>query len=287
TKANAGGPLVYYPIAPLMHGATQWSVMGGSFLGNKIVLSARFDPASVWRLVETERVNLLMITGDALAPPLVEELGRPGADYDLSSLFAVSSTAVLFSQSLKDELLERLPHLVVTDAVGSSETGGTGLTMVTKGVTMKGGPTVTPVRDAVVLDDELRPVAPGSGVVGRVARGGNIPLGYYKDEAKTAETFLEASDGKRYAMPGDFGTVEADGTITLLGRGSVSINSGGEKIFPEEVEAAVVAHPEVYDAIVVGVPDDRWGERVAAVVQPRPGTSPTLESVQDHCRTRL
>src|SRR5262249_46272465 len=145
-RANPGGPLVYYPIAPLMHGATQWSVMGGSFLGNKIVLSARFDPAAVWRLVETERINPLMITGDAMARPLIEEMARPGAEYDLSSLFAVSSTAVLFSQSLKDELLERLPHLVVTDAIGSSETGGTGLTMVAKGITMKGGPTVTPVR---------------------------------------------------------------------------------------------------------------------------------------------
>ena len=286
-KGLAGGPLVSYPIAPLMHGATQWSVMGGSFTGNKIVLSARFDPAAVWSLVAAEGVNLLMITGDAMARPLIEELSRPGADYDLSSLFAVSSTAALFSQSLKDELLERLPQIVVTDAIGSSETGGTGLTMVAKGVTMKGGPTVTPVADAVVLDEALKPVTPGSGVVGRVARGGNIPLGYYKDDAKTAETFVVAADGRRYAMPGDFGTVEADGTITLLGRGSVSINSGGEKIFPEEVEAAVVAHPEVYDAIVVGVPDPRWGERVTAVVQARPGTAPSLESVQTHCRTRL
>jgi acyl-CoA synthetase (AMP-forming)/AMP-acid ligase II len=286
-KGEAGGPLVFYPIAPLMHGATQWSVMGGSFVGNKIVLSARFEPGAVWSLIEAERVNLLMITGDAMARPLIEELARPDAVYDISSLFAVSSTAALFSQSLKDELIERLPHLVVTDAIGSSETGGTGLTMVAKGVTMKGGPTVTPVPDAVVLDDDLRPVAPGSGVIGRVARGGNIPLGYYKDDAKTAETFVVAADGKRYAVPGDFGTLEADGTITLLGRGSVSINSGGEKIFPEEVEAAVVAHPEVYDAIVVGVPDQRWGERVTAVVQARPGTAPTLESVQDHCRTRL
>jgi acyl-CoA synthetase (AMP-forming)/AMP-acid ligase II len=286
-KGLAGGPLVSYPIAPLMHGATQWSVMGGSFTGNKIVLSARFDPAAVWSLVGAEGVNLLMITGDAMARPLIEELRRPGVSYDLSTLFAVSSTAARFSQVLKDELLERLPHLVVTDAIGSSETGGTGLTLVAKGVTMRGGPTVTPIADAVVLDESLKPLPPGSGVVGRVARGGNIPLGYYKDDAKTAETFVVAANGKRYALAGDFGLVEADGSITLLGRGSVSINSGGEKIFPEEVEAAVVAHPEVYDAIVVGMPDPRWGERVTAVVQPRPGTAPTLESIQDHCRTRI
>ena len=139
---------------------------------------------------------------------------------------------------------------------------------------MKGGPTVTAVMDSAVLDEDLRPVEPGSGVVGKIARGGNIPLEYYKDPEKTAQTFVIAADGKRYSIPGDFATVEADGRITLLGRGSVSINSGGEKIFPEEVEAAVKSHPAVYDAVVVGVPDERWGQRVAAVVQPREGETP-------------
>jgi acyl-CoA synthetase (AMP-forming)/AMP-acid ligase II len=138
-----------------------------------------------------------------------------------------------------------------------------------------------------VLDEDLVPVVAGSGVVGKVARKGNIPIGYYKDEEKTAATFLTAADGTRYSIPGDFATVEPDGTITLLGRGSVSINSGGEKIYPEEVEAAVKSHPDVYDAVVVGVPDERWGQRVAAVVQPREGAKPTIEDVQAHCRTKI
>ena len=135
-----------------------------------------------------------------------------------------------------------------------------------------------------MLDENLREVEPGSGVVGKIARKGNIPIEYYKDPEKTAQTFVTAPDGTRYVVPGDFATIEADGTITLLGRGSVSINSGGEKIFPEEVEAAVKSHPAVYDAVVVGVPDERWGQRVAAVVQPRDGTTPTLDDLQEHCR---
>jgi 3-oxocholest-4-en-26-oate---CoA ligase len=152
---------------------------------------------------------------------------------------------------------------------------------------MKGGPTVSPIVDNVVLDDDLEVVAPGSGIIGKVARKGNIPLEYYKDPVKTAETFVTDARGVRYAIPGDFATVEADGTITLLGRGSVSINSGGEKIYPEEVEGAVKGHPEVYDCVVVGVPDETWGQRVAVVVQARDGARPTLESIQDHCRTKI
>jgi acyl-CoA synthetase (AMP-forming)/AMP-acid ligase II len=159
--------------------------------------------------------------------------------------------------------------------------------VVEKGKTaMHGGPTVTPVSGTAVLGDDLRPVEPGSGVIGRVARSGHIPLEYLGDPAKTAETFVEV-DGTRYVIPGDLARVEADGSVTLLGRGSQSINSGGEKVFPEEVEAVVKSHPAVYDALVVGVPDDRWGQRVAAVVQPRPGMEPTLASVQAHCRTKI
>jgi acyl-CoA synthetase (AMP-forming)/AMP-acid ligase II len=176
----------------------------------------------------------------------------------------------------------------MTDAIGSSETGANGIVKVEAGHTaMKGGPTVTAIAGSVVLGDDLLPLEPGSGTVGRVARTGHIPLGYYNDEAKTAETFVVAPDGTRYAMPGDFATLESDGTITLLGRGSVSINSGGEKIYPEEVEAAVKSHPDVYDATVVGVPDERWGQRVVAVVQPREGTKPTLEDIKEHCRTKI
>jgi acyl-CoA synthetase (AMP-forming)/AMP-acid ligase II len=150
---------------------------------------------------------------------------------------------------------------------------------------MKGGPTVTPIMDTVVLDDDLQVVPAGSDVIGKLARKGNIPLEYYKDPVKSAETFVTAPDGTRYSIPGDFATVGPDGAITILGRGSVSINSGGEKIYPEEVEGAVKSHPDVYDCTVVGVPDERWGQRVVAVVQARDGAEPTLESIQEHCRT--
>jgi 3-oxocholest-4-en-26-oate---CoA ligase len=283
-----GYSLTFLPIAPLMHGATQWATMGQSFVGNKVVLMAQFDPHEVWRLVEAEGANSIMVTGDAMARPLIEALDEePSLSRDLSSLISLSSTAAVFSPSLKDQYLDRFPNLVLTDAIGSSEGGANGVIVVEKGKTaMKGGPTVRPVPGTVVLDDELRPVVPGSGVVGRVARSGDIPIGYYNDPAKTAATFVEV-DGVRYVIPGDMALVEEDGSITLLGRGAQSINSGGEKIFPEEVEAAVKSHPAVWDAVVVGVPDERWGQRVAAVIQPRAGMTPDLASVQDHCRARI
>jgi acyl-CoA synthetase (AMP-forming)/AMP-acid ligase II len=286
-ERGRSGQLTLFPIAPLMHGATQWSVMGQSFCGNKTVLTAHFDPHEVWRLVEQERVNSVMVTGDAMAKPLIEALDEPGAAYDTSSLLAVVSSAALFSSPVKDQFFARLPDLVITDAIGSSESGNNGLTVVGKGQTaMKSGPTVHALGDTVVFDEHLRPVVPGSGVIGKIARSGDIPLGYYKDPVKTAEVFITV-DGTRYVMPGDYATVEADGSITLLGRGSVVINSGGEKIFPEEVESAVRSHPDVMDAIVVGAPDERWGQTVAAIVQPRPGRSPSLGSIQAHCRRTI
>ena len=259
--------------------------MGSSFQGNRVVLVSRFDPDQVWRLVEREKVNLLFITGDAMARPLIEAVD--GAAYDTSSLFALASTAAVFSPSVKDQFLDRFPNLVVSDAVGASETGANGHIQVSRGHTaMKGGPTVNAVTGTVVLDDDLNEVAPGTGVIGKMARKGHIPIGYYNDPVKTAETFVSAN-GTRYSVPGDFALVEADGTITLLGRGSVSINSGGEKIYPEEVEAAVKSHPAVWDATVVGVPDDRWGQRVVAVVSLRPGASLELAGLQDHCRQTI
>lgn len=287
-KGLTGGQLTFLPIAPLMHGATQWAVMGQSFVGNRIVLVPRFDPHQVWRLVEQERVNMLMITGDAMGRPLIEALDEPGADYDLSSLIGMTSTAAVFSPSVKDDFFARFPDLVMSDAVGSSESGNNGITFVRKGATaMRSGPTVSRLGGTVVLDDQLQPVEPGSGTVGRIARSGDIPLCYYNDPVKTAEVFITV-DGVRHVMPGDYATVEADGSITLLGRGSICINSGGEKIYPEEVEAVVRAHPDVLDAIVVGAPDERWGQRVAAIVQARPGRPvPGVDALQDHCRHRL
>jgi len=286
-KGQAGFPLTHFPIAPLMHGATQWSVLGRSFVGDRIVLTAKFDPEGVWQTIQDEKVNSVMVTGDAMAKPLVEWLEEHQADFDLSSLFAVVSSAALFSAPVKDRFFDFLPNIMITDAIGSSESGNNGMTIVAKGQTaMTSGPTVSRLGDTVVFDEDLKFVEPGSGMIGKIARSGDIPVGYYNDPVKTAETFFEV-DGVRYVMPGDFATIEADGTITLLGRGSVVINSGGEKIFPEEVESAVRSHPDVFDAIVAGAPDERWGQTVAAIVAPRPGRSVDLLSVQEHCREHV
>jgi acyl-CoA synthetase (AMP-forming)/AMP-acid ligase II len=261
--------------------------MGQSFVGNRTILVPKFEPHEVWALIESEKANSLMITGDAMGKPLIEALDDPGASYDLSSLLAVTSSAALFSAPVKDEFFRHLPNIVIVDAIGSSESGNNGMATMTKGGTaMKSGPTVSVLGDTVVFDEDLRPVVPGSGTIGKIARGGNIPVGYYNDPVKTAEVFIHV-DGVRYVMPGDFATIEEDGSITLLGRGSVSINSGGEKIFPEEVESAVRSHPGVLDAIVVGAPDERWGQRVAAIIQPRGDHVPTLDEVQAHCRDHI
>ena len=272
-----------------MHGATQWGLISQAMTGNRVVLVANFDAAECWELIQREGINSMMITGDAMARPLIETLQADRDRYDVSSLLSLSSSAAVFSPSVKDQFFEVFPDLILTDAIGASESGNNGMVVVGKGNTaMKGGPTVTAMPDSVVIDEDFNVVQPGSGVVGKVARFGNIPLGYYNDEVKTAETFITGPDGTRYAVPGDFATVEEDGSITLLGRGSVSINSGGEKIYPEEVEAAVKSHPAIYDATVIGVKDERWGQRVAAVVQLRDGAElASVKDLQEHCRKEI
>lgn len=277
-------------LAPLMHGAGQWGSMRFFFEGNTAVFQEKFDPREAWELIEREKLTNIMMTGDAMGRPLIEALREidEEREIDLSSLFVIASSAVVFSQSVKDEFLERLPDVMLFDSIGSTETGQNGMIAVSKDAKMTaGGPTVDASPEAVVLDENLERVEPGSGVVGRLARGGHIPLRYHNDPDKTAATFVTGADGNRYAVAGDNVLLEADGSITLLGRDSVCINSGGEKIFTEEVEAIVKAHPDVYDAIIVGVPDDRWGQRVAAVAQPRPGATLTLEDIDAHCRRSL
>jgi acyl-CoA synthetase (AMP-forming)/AMP-acid ligase II len=289
TKAKAvEAPMRSLNLPPLMHGAAQWGFLRFAFEGNLVVMLRHFDPHEVWRTVERERINNVSITGDAMARPMIEaleELGGPEA-LDLSSLFVLASTAAIFSPTVKDRYLDAFPNLLIVDAIGSSETGANGMRLVAKGDTQNkgGGPTVQAARDAVVLDEQLNEIEPGSGTAGRLARRGNVPIAYYKDPEKSAATFVTGPSGARYALAGDMAILEADGAITLLGRGSQCINSGGEKIFPEEVEAALKAHPGVFDAIVVGVPDERWGQRVAAVVQPRPGATPDLSELDAHCR---
>ncbi|NUS57566.1 MAG: acyl-CoA synthetase [Streptomycetaceae bacterium] len=291
-EKGRGGVGTFFPIAPLMHGATQWGLLSNLAKGQRVVLIDKFDAHDVWTTVEREKANVIMITGDAMARPLIEAVDEPRPDgreggYDLSSMFAVSSSAALFSPSLKEAFMERL-GVIVSDAIGASESGANGVGVAVKGqaANQGGGITVKAVPDSVVLDDDLNPLP--AGVVGRLGRKGNIPLGYLGDPVKTAEVFRTAPDGTRYVVPGDFARLEEDGRITLLGRGSATINSGGEKIFTEEVEGAVKDHPDVYDAIVVGVPHERWGQTVAVVVQLRAGSAePTLEGIQEHCRTKI
>ena len=185
---------------------------------------------------------------------------------------------------VKDAFAAALPDVVITEAIGSTETGFAGIGLVTAGAQQRGGPTVTPGPEVIVLDDHGGPAGPGQ--VGRLARGGHVPLGYYKDPAKTAEMFAEV-DGKRYAVPGDLARIEADGSVTLLGRGNTCVNSGGEKVFPEEVESALKSHPDVFDALVIGVADERLGQRVAALVQPREGRVPDLATIEAHVRGQI
>jgi 3-oxocholest-4-en-26-oate---CoA ligase len=283
--AAANPPMIRYPIPPMIHGATQSATWMSIFSGQTTVLAPEFNADEVWRTIHKHKVNLLFFTGDAMARPLLDALNKDN-DYDLSSLFLLASTAALFSPSIKEKLLELLPNRVITDSIGSSETGFGGTSIVAKDAPHSGGPRVTIDHRTVVLDEDGNEVQPGSGVRGLIAKKGNIPVGYYKDEKKTAETF-KTINGVRYAIPGDYATVEADGTVTMLGRGSVSINSGGEKIYPEEVEAALKGHPDVFDALVVGVPDARYGQCVAAVVQPRPGSRPTLAELDSFVRAEI
>jgi acyl-CoA synthetase (AMP-forming)/AMP-acid ligase II len=288
-QAVESGPMVRYPIPPMIHGATQSATWMALFSGQTTVLTPEFDAEAVWRTIHEHKVNLLFFTGDAMARPLLDALlaaQDAGDQYDLSSLFLLASTAALFSTSLKEKFLELLPNRIITDSIGSSETGFGGTSIVAKGESHTGGPRVTIDKNTVVLDEDGNPVTPGSGVRGIIAKRGHIPVGYFKDEKKTAETF-KTINGVRYAIPGDYATVEADGSVTMLGRGSVSINSGGEKIYPEEVEAALKGHPDVFDALVVGVPDPRFGQHVAAVVQPREGTRPALADLDAFVRTQI
>jgi len=282
-QAVAAPPMTRFPIPPMIHGATQSATWMALFAGQTVVLAPEFDAEQVWSTIEKHKVNLLFFTGDAMGRPLLDALEGTVEDRDLSSLFLLASTAALFSPSLKERFLELLPNRVITDSIGSSETGFGGTSIVAKGQTQAGGPRVSIDRKTVVLDDDGNEVKPGSGVRGFLAKRGNIPVGYYKDEKKTAETF-RTINGVRYAIPGDYAMVEEDGTVTMLGRGSVSINTGGEKVYPEEVEAALKGHADVFDALVVGVPDERYGQHVAAVVAPRKGTHPTLSELDAFVR---
>jgi fatty-acyl-CoA synthase len=277
------------PASPLLHGTACWLALASLLGGSTVVLSPdrSFDAARLLDLVDAEEVSFLVVVGDAFALPVVERLRAEPDRWDLSSLTVVVSGGATLSSSVRHALLELLPWIVVVDGYGTSETGGQITMAYAAGVVDPDGPPRFASRpDTAVLDERLRPVVPGSGRVGRLARRGPLPLGYFADPDATAATF-PVVDGVRWAVTGDQATVEADGTIVLLGRGSSTINSGGEKIHPEEVEAVLKSHPAVYDAVVVGVPDARWGERVAAVVSPRRGAAVSVGELVDHCRAHL
>ena len=271
SRKGADGGMVRLAAAPLIHGNAMVATLASLFAGDTVVLLPKFDPHSVWDAVQRHKVNVLIIIGDAMARPLVEALSE--RDYDTSSLWSFSSSASLFSKTVRESVAASLPNVMITDAIGSTETGFAGISFISAGTEHKGGPTVTAGPDVIVIDDDGNLCGPGQ--TGRLARGGHVPIGYWKDPAKTATMLIEIG-GKRYAVPGDWARVEDDGTITMLGRGNTCVNTGGEKVFPEEVENALKSHPDVFDALVIGVPDDRLGQRVAALIQLRTGAEPDL-----------
>jgi 3-oxocholest-4-en-26-oate---CoA ligase len=275
-------------LAPLMHGAAQWQSFNAFFSGWKLVFNDQvtFDAHHAWDLIAKERVMNVTITGDAMGRPLCDAL--PAAlerGLDLSCLFVIASSASVFSSSIKDTMITLLPNLFIIDAVGSSETGATGVNIHTKDGKLKdsgGGPKFNKPDFSAILNLETQQIIPQSDTetIGYLARKGHVPLAYYKDPEKSKKTFIDV-EGERFSVPGDMAKYESDGQITLLGRGSVSINSGGEKIFPEEVEMALKAHPNVFDCLVVGVKDETWGQKVVAVIQRRDSSELTLEDLKE------
>ncbi len=271
------------PAPPFMHGAASWNAFTTFHAGGTVVIqreTRHLDPRDVWRTIERERVTSMLIVGDAFARPLVDEL-QTGA-YDASSLKLLVSGGAPLNPTLKRALHELLPGLTLLDAVGSSETGRQGQSFSAAASEVTSG-RFQPVRDNCVLsDDRTRVLEVGSVETGWLAKRGRVPLGYLGDEEKTRRTFPEVG-GVRYALPGDRARVGADGAIELLGRDSVTINSGGEKIFAEEVEHALKHHPAVYDAVVVGRPSERWGQEVVALVRLRDGAAVGVQELLDEC----
>jgi fatty-acyl-CoA synthase len=282
-----GPSMRHLPACPLMHGTGLFTSLITLTAGGAIVTvpGANFDAHALWRAVGRDRVNTIAIVGDAFAKPMLRALDERRGDYALESLLAIISSGVMWSTEVKKRLLGHHPAMMLFDSFGSSEAVGFGASVTTaQGETRTGRFQLG--EHVKVFTEDGREVRPGSGEQGMVAHGGAIPVGYYKDPEKTARTF-RVIDGVRYVIPGDWCTVEADGTLSLLGRGSVCINTGGEKVYPEEVEEALKTHPSVDDAVVVGLPDEKWGQAVVGVVQLAPGASAAADDVRAHVRGRL
>lgn len=275
------------PACPLMHGTgalTALSVMNGG--GCVVTLESRsLDTIELLDTITTERVQHLAIVGDAFAKPLLATLDAHPGRWDISSLVLIVSSGVMWSEEVKAGLLRHHPGMLLADAFASSEALGMG-TSVSSAAGTATTAKFTLGDEARVIRPDGTPVEPGSGEIGLVAVKGRTPIGYYKDPDKSAATF-PVLDGERWSVPGDHAMVEADGSLVLLGRGSVCINTGGEKVFPEEVEVAVKSHPSVTDALAVGVPDERFGEAVCAVVEPSPGSSVAPDELIAHVKSRL
>jgi 3-oxocholest-4-en-26-oate---CoA ligase len=287
-RITASGPGIgTLTMAPLMHGTGALVSFGQlSNVGRIDVLPSRnMNVAEMLGIVASRKVNMIVLIGDVMAKPVLAELDAHRGEYDITSLFAIVSSGVMWSQPVKDGLLTHNPNMMLIDSLGSSEAVGMGQTIAAGGASSKTAKFGTSESTVVIAEDGTL-VEAGDGRTGRLGVRGLTPVGYYKDPEKTAATF-PVIDGVRYSLPGDFASIEADGTLVLLGRGSVCINSGGEKIFPEEVEEALKMHPAIKDAVAVGLPDERWGETVNAVVEFMPGESLSEADIIAHVRTTL
>ena len=279
-------PMTLLACGPMMHGGSQWILGNGHVAGQTVALftDANFSATGVLDLVERAKVVSLTFLGDAMGRPVAEAILAEPDRWDLSSLVAVSNGAAPLSDGVREEIRRALPGRFILDSYGSSESGAAGSRMDDGSEGGSAAPRFTVDDKVEVFDAEMKPCPPG--VDGMLARTGPVPLGYYKDPVKTAATFKEV-DGVRWVVPGDFARREEDGSVTVLGRGSVCINTGGEKVHPEEVEAVLLRHDEVFDAVVVGTPHERWGQQVTAMVQRRDGSTLTEDDVRDHCRALI
>ncbi|MFD7336408.1 acyl-CoA synthetase [Streptomyces violascens] len=282
--AKSGEGLTFFPAPPLMHGTSTLTSFVAFNYGQRVAIHRKYVPEEVLRTIEKEKVTSVSLVGDAMLRPLIDALHGPLKGTDLSSLFTVSSSGAIMSETVRDQLQALAPNVLILNNFGSSESGSNGKATDDSGP-KKGFRLEVNERTQVVDPVTHEPVAVGE--PGRLAQRGHVPLGYYNDPAKTAETFFQKGT-ERWVLLGDMATVDEDGIVTVLGRGSQCINTGGEKVYPEEVEQALKSHPDVYDALVAGVPDAKWGSHVAAVVQVREGApEPTLAAIQTHCRTKL
>jgi len=285
-KLEKAGP-VALPACPLMHGTGAFTSFSALSIGGCVVTltNRTFDAEELLTTVEREGVNTMAIVGDAFAKPMLRALDANPGKWDISSLLMIVSSGVMWSEATKQGLLKHHGGMLLVDAFSSSEALGMGQSVSSAGGSAKTAKFALG-QNARVIDDDGRDIEPGSGAVGMVAVKGRTPIGYYKDPEKSERTF-RVLDGERYSIPGDYATIEADGTLKLLGRGSVCINTGGEKVFPEEVEEVLKEHPSVRDAVAVGIPDDKWGEAICAVVEPQPGGAIDAAEIIGHVKSRL